>query len=63
MPECLDLTFDPILDRSSKADFGILASIQHQVFGSWKGYAILNDDSRVGVDGLRGFCECVVNRW
>jgi Protein of unknown function (DUF2804) len=59
----LDLTLDPILDRSSRTDLGILASIQHQVFGSWKGYAILDDFSRVEVERLRGFCEYVVNRW
>jgi hypothetical protein len=59
----LDLTLAPLLDRSSRADFGLLASIQHQVFGSWSGFAILDDGSRVEVEGLRGFCEKVVNRW
>jgi hypothetical protein len=59
----LDLTLDPILDRASKTDLGLLASIQHQVFGSWRGYAILDDGSRVDIEGLRGFCEKVVNRW
>jgi hypothetical protein len=59
----LDMTLEPILDRVSKTDFGLLASIQHQVFGSWKGYALLDDGSRIEVGGLRGFCEKVVNRW
>jgi hypothetical protein len=58
-----DMTLEPILDRASKSDLGIVTSIQHQVFGDWKGYAILDDGSRVEVEGLRGFCEKVVNRW
>jgi hypothetical protein len=53
----------PSLDRSSSTDFGILASIQHQVFGTWSGSAILDDGSRLEFEGLRGFCEKVVNRW
>jgi len=61
--ERLDMTLEPLLDRTSKTDLGLLASIQHQVFGSWKGYAILDDGSRVEVEDLRGFCEKVVNRW
>jgi hypothetical protein len=58
-----DMTLEPILDRAATTDLGLLASIQHQVFGDWKGYAILDDGSRVEVEGLRGFCEKVVNRW
>jgi hypothetical protein len=58
-----DMRLEPILDRASKTDLGLLASIQHQVFGSWTGYAILDDGARVEVGGLRGFCEWVVNRW
>jgi hypothetical protein len=54
---------DLLLDRASTTDVGVLASIQHQVFGSWKGYAILDNGSRIEVEGLRGFCEKVVNRW
>lgn len=58
-----DMTLSPRLDRAASTDFGILASIQHQVFGAWTGYAILNDGGRVEVDGLGGFCEKVINRW
>jgi hypothetical protein len=59
----LDMTLKPLLDRASSADFGLIASIQHQVFGSWAGYAILDDGSQVEFAELRGFCEKVVNRW
>jgi hypothetical protein len=58
-----DMTLTPRLDRAASTDFGILASIQHQVFGSWTGCAILDDGRRVEVEGLRGFCEKVINRW
>jgi hypothetical protein len=58
-----DMTLTPRLDRAASTDFGILASIQHQVFGSWSGYAILDDGRKVEVEGLRGFCEKVINRW
>jgi hypothetical protein len=58
-----DMRLDPLLDRSSSTDLGVLASKQHQVFGSWTGFAILDDGARIEVEGLRGFCEKVSNRW
>jgi hypothetical protein len=59
----LDLVLSPILDRASATDLGVLASIQHQVFGTWSGRAVLDDGREVRVDELLGFCEKVVNRW
>ncbi len=59
----LDLTLEPLLDRQSKTDLGILASIQHQVFGDWSGRATLDDGKTVEFSGLRGWCEKVINRW
>jgi hypothetical protein len=59
----LDLVLEPILDRASATDLGLLASIQHQVFGRWRGRAILDDGSSVEFEELPGFCEKVVNRW
>lgn len=59
----LYLVLDPILDRASATDLGLLASIQHQVFGRWRGRAILDDGSSVEFEELPGFCEKVVNRW
>jgi len=59
----LDLVLSPVLDRASKTDLGVLASIQHQVFGRWSGRAILDDGREIRVKELQGFCEKVVNRW
>jgi hypothetical protein len=59
----LDLELEPLLDRSSSTDLLLIASIQHQVFGSWRGRAVLDDGREIAIDGLRGFAEKVVNRW
>jgi hypothetical protein len=59
----LDLTLTPILDRASSTDLGVLASIQHQVFGRWSGRAVLDGGREIRVGDLLGFCEKVTNRW
>jgi hypothetical protein len=59
----LELVLSPILDRASRTDIGVLASIQHQVFGHWSGRAVLDDGREIRFDELLGFCEKVVNRW
>jgi hypothetical protein len=58
-----DMTLAPDFDRSAPTDLGIIASIQHQVFGLWSGKAILEDGREIKVEGLRGWCEKVINRW
>lgn len=59
----LSLTFSPVMDRSTRAGFGPLMSDQHQVFGKFDGYAILDDGRRLDIKGLQGFLEKVANRW
>lgn len=58
-----DLVLEPLLDRTASSDLLVLASIQHQVFGSWSGKVVLEDGRRIEVAGLLGFCEKVRNRW
>jgi hypothetical protein len=58
-----DMSLEPELERASSVNLGFLASIQHQVFGLWSGRALLDDGRELRVDGMRGFCEKVVNRW
>ena len=58
-----DLTLTPALDRASSTDLLLIASIQHQVFGTWSGSVVLDDGLRIAVAALPGFCEKVINRW
>lgn len=58
-----EMTFEPIVDRSAAVDLKILRSIQHQVFGRFSGFAILDDGGRIEVKDFLGFAEEVENRW
>ncbi|MBU0936378.1 MAG: DUF2804 domain-containing protein [Spirochaetes bacterium] len=58
-----DLTMTPQLDRAAETNLLLLASLQHQVFGRWSGYALLDDGTRLEVRDFPGFAEKVVNRW
>lgn len=59
----LDLTFDPILDRASNINLGIIQSDQHQVFGRFTGSVILDDGEILTLSRFFGFAEKVKNRW
>lgn len=58
-----EMMFEPIVDRASATDLGILRSIQHQVFGRFSGEVGLDDGTRLRIDDLLGFAEEVENRW
>lgn len=58
-----ELTFQPILDRASNANLGLIQSDQHQVFGRFSGRVVLDDGSALAVENLLGFAERVHNRW
>ena len=60
----LNLVFEPTIDRSDLIDIAhLLISDQHQVFGRFYGSVVLDDGSRLDIDGLRGFAENVHNRY
>ena len=59
----LNIDFLPILNRKSKTDVVFIKSIQNQLFGSFNGYAILDDGKRVEIKDKIGFAEDVVNLW
>ncbi len=59
----LTLDFAPIVDRSSKTNFWIIQSLQHQVFGYFSGTVILDDGKALELDHILGFAEDVFNRW
>ena len=59
----LHLTFTPDIDRSDYMDFKAVVSDQHQVFGLFDGWVVLDDGTRFEVRGLRGFAEAVHNKY
>ena len=59
----LELTFEPIMDRSMKTDLLVICSDQHQVFGRFTGKAVLDDGRELKIENLTGFAEKVRNKW
>jgi hypothetical protein len=59
----LELDFEPIIDRKNKTSLGVIMSDQHQVFGKFSGFVILDDGSRLEIKELLGFAEKVRNKW
>lgn len=57
------MIFDPVIDRSDSTNFGVLSSIQHQVFGRYTGRVILENGEILQVKDLMGFAEKVRNKW
>ena len=58
-----EMEFKPVIDRAGKADFILIKSIQHQVFGYFSGNVILDDNTHLAVDNFFGFAEDVLNWW
>ena len=59
----LDLRFTPQVDRCDYLDFKAIVSDQHQVFGLFDGWVVLDDGTRFEIRDLRGFAEAVHNRY
>ena len=53
----------PVMDRAACTSAGIIKSDQHQVFGRFRGSAVLDDGRAVYFDGPMGFAEKVENKW
>lgn len=58
-----ELDFEPIMDRSSSVKLLVLKSSQHQVFGYFSGFVILDDGTKLNLNRFFGFAEDVFNRW
>ncbi|MBN1330081.1 MAG: DUF2804 domain-containing protein [Candidatus Heimdallarchaeota archaeon] len=58
-----EMDFKPMIDRYSKFNLGIIKSIQHQVFGQFTGFVVLDDGRKVSVKNYLGFAEDVFNKW
>ena len=59
----LDLVFTPQIDRCDFMDYKVVISDQHQVFGQFDGWVVLDDGTRFEVRDLRGAAEAVHNRY
>ncbi|MGM0432226.1 MAG: DUF2804 domain-containing protein [Spirochaetota bacterium] len=59
----LNLSFEPVVDRHSDANFLLIRSKQHQVFGYYTGEAILDSGNVIHLERIPGFAEDVQNRW
>ena len=58
-----ETTFEPILDRAARMNFGIILSDQHQVFGRMTGKAILDDGTEIAIKDVLCFAEKVRNKY
>ncbi len=58
-----ELEFKPILDRNDTVNLLVFKSVQHQVFGYFSGYVILDSGEKIELKNLLGFAEEVYNRW
>ena len=58
-----EMTFRPVINRSSLTDFKLLKSDQNQVFGYFSGRAVLDDGTVLAIKDLFGFAEKVENKW
>ncbi len=58
-----DMDFEPVLDRHAETNAVVLKTVQHQVFGTFTGDAVLDDGTRVHLDRFLGFAEKVFNAW
>ena len=59
----LEMTFNPVLDRSVFLYAVLLSTNQHQVFGRFSGKAVLGNGKVVEIKDFFGFAERVKNRW
>ena len=59
----ISLTFTPIMDRASNTDFVVLGSDQHQVFGHFDGYFVLDSGEKLPIRHFLAFAEKVMNKW
>lgn len=58
----IEMTFVPLLDRHDDTDAIIIKSLQHQVFGKFSGYVMIENE-KVEFKDMLGFAEKVRNCW
>ena len=55
--------FTPIIDRHAYSTAIIISSNQHQVFGKFNGFIILDNGKKIELKDFLGFAEKVDNKW
>ena len=58
-----EMDFEPIIDRNSATNLLFIKSVQHQVFGYFSGFLILDNGEKIEIERLLGFAEDVLNWW
>lgn len=59
-----DFTMTPFYDHHNDMKLAnIMRMHSHQVWGDWKGTAVLDDGTKLEIDDLVAFCEYVENKW
>ncbi|MBD3255121.1 MAG: DUF2804 family protein [Candidatus Lokiarchaeota archaeon] len=58
-----EMMMEPVIDRNSKTNLLLIKSVQHQVFGYFSGFFILDDGRKINVENVLGFAEDVYNKW
>ncbi len=59
----LDLTLTPIYDRTTRTKLLWVDNCCHQMFGEFKGKAILEDGTELRIEKLISFAEHAINNW
>ncbi|WDP91645.1 MAG: DUF2804 domain-containing protein [Desulfobacter sp.] len=57
------MRMEPLIDRHSSVNLGLIKSVQHQVFGTFSGNLILDDGTELKIENMLGFAEDVLNWW
>ncbi|MCP4756929.1 MAG: DUF2804 domain-containing protein [Proteobacteria bacterium] len=58
-----EMEMAPLVDRQADTNLLLIKSIQHQVFGLFKGHVVLDDGTKLQVKDFLGFAEDVLNWW
>lgn len=59
----LDITLYPTYDRTTKIKVAFVNNCCHQMFGEFKGKAVLNDGTVLEISEIYSFAEHAINNW
>lgn len=59
----VEATLTPFHVRRSRTNLLVLSGDTHQAFGTWSGWALADDGTKVSLDGLTGWAEEARQRW